>query len=62
MIRVFDYQAHKIPLYIKLLLLFQKEKGYSENTKDNEDYQCVVFYKKFKGVIYITRTHHIIRR
>mgnify|MGYP007092158741 CR=1 FL=1 len=57
--KVFDYHAQKIPLHVKLLLLFQREKGCCEQSvKDNKDYSCVVFYKKLNGVIYITRTHY----
>lgn len=59
--KVFDYQAQKIPLHVKLLLLFQREKGYCERSvKDNKDYSCVVFYKKLNGVIYITRTLYVL--
>lgn len=58
--KVFDYQAQKIPLHVKLLLLFQREKGYCERGVDNKDYSCVVFYKKLNGVIYITRTHYVL--
>lgn len=58
--KVFDYQTQKIPLHVKLLLLFQREKGYCERSVDNKDYSCVVFYKKLNGVIYITRTHYVL--
>ena len=59
--KVFDCQTQRIPFHVKLLLLFQREKGYCERSiEDNKDYSCVVFYKKLNGVIYITRTHYVL--